>query len=47
MIGDNLEADILGALNSGMDAILFNFHKITPPKPITSIDRLDQLKHYL
>ena len=47
MIGDNLEADILGALNSGMDAILFNFHKITPPKAITSIDRLDQLKHYL
>ena len=47
MIGDNLDADILGALNSGMDAILFNFHKITPPKAIISIERLDQLKHYL
>ncbi|NJW55037.1 HAD family hydrolase, partial [Salinimicrobium oceani] len=27
MIGDNLEADILGAQNLGMRAILYNYHK--------------------
>ena len=47
MIGDNLEADILGALNSGMDAILFNFHKISVPKGITSIDKLFELREFL
>ena len=29
MIGDNLEADIMGALNFGMEAICFNYHKET------------------
>jgi putative hydrolase of the HAD superfamily len=29
MIGDSLTADVLGALNVGMDAILFNYHKET------------------
>ena len=47
MIGDNLEADIHGALNSGMDAILFNFHKINVPKGVISINKLNQLKDYL
>ena len=47
MIGDNLEADILGALNVGMDAILFNYHKITVPKEVNSINKLNQLKDYL
>ena len=47
MIGDNLEADILGALNVGLDAILFNYHKITVPKGVNSINKLNQLKDYL
>ena len=47
MIGDNLEADIHGALNVGMDAILFNYHKISVPKGVNSIDKLNQLKDYL
>ena len=47
MIGDNLDADIHGALNSGMDAILFNFHKIIVPKGITSIDKLFELREFL
>ena len=47
MIGDNLEADIYGALNVGMDAILFNYHKISVPKGVNSIDKLNQLKDYL
>ena len=47
MIGDNIEADINGALNVGMDAILFNYHKISVPKGVNSIDKLNQLKDYL
>ena len=47
MIGDNLEADIDGALNVGMDAILFNYHKISVPKGVNSINELNQLKDYL
>ena len=47
MIGDNLEADIQGALNVGMDAILFNYHKISVPKGVNSINELNQLKDYL
>jgi putative hydrolase of the HAD superfamily len=31
MIGDSLEADVLGALNYGMDAIYFNPFNL--PKP--------------
>jgi putative hydrolase of the HAD superfamily len=44
MIGDNIEADIYGALESGFSAILFNYHKINPPKEITTIDNLIELK---
>lgn len=47
MIGDNLEADIHGALHVGMDAILFNYHKISVPKGVNSINKLNQLKDYL
>ena len=47
MIGDNLEADIQGAFNVGMDAILFNYHKITVPRGVNSINKLNQLKDYL
>ena len=47
MIGDNIEADIQGALNVGMSAILFNYHKISVPKGVDSINKLNQLKDYL
>ena len=47
MIGDNLNADIHGALNAGMDAILFNYHKDVVPDGIISIDKLSELKNYL
>ena len=44
MIGDNIEADVLGALESGFSAILFNYHKIPPPNGIKTIDNLIELK---
>ena len=47
MIGDNLEADILGAKNIGMDALCFNYHKAIIPKEIIAIDDLLELKQYL
>tara|TARA_Y200000002_G_scaffold344436_1_gene317660 strand:- start:2001 stop:2687 length:687 start_codon:yes stop_codon:yes gene_type:complete len=47
MIGDNLEADILGAKNMGMDALCFNYHKVCIPKGIESINHLLELKKYL
>lgn len=48
MIGDNLEADIRGAINCGMEAIHFNSEK-TPqiPDHITSINHLLEIKKYL
>ena len=47
MIGDNYEADILGALNFGVDAICFNYHNETLGNEVKQIDNLLQLKHYL
>jgi len=47
MIGDNLEADIEGALNIGLDAICFNYHKVEIPAQIKKIDYLLDLKNYL
>lgn len=47
MIGDNLEADILGAVNFGIDALCFNYHKDSIPRHIESIDKLVELKRYL
>ena len=47
MIGDNYEADILGALNVGLDAICFNYHNATLDKNIKRIDQLIELKNYL
>lgn len=46
MIGDNYEADILGALNIGLDAICFNYHKVDLNQNIKSIDCLLELKNY-
>ncbi|MDW5287782.1 YjjG family noncanonical pyrimidine nucleotidase [Formosa sp. PL04] len=47
MIGDNLEADILGALNVGFQAIYFNDIPLTTHNHITQIDKLIELKNYL
>lgn len=47
MVGDNYEADILGALNVGLDAICFNYHKEELDGQIKSIDHLMELKNYL
>ena len=47
MIGDNLEADILGAKNMGMDALCFNYHKAKIPEGIVVIDKLSELKQFL
>jgi len=46
MIGDNYEADILGALNCGLDAICFNYHNENLDANIKQIDFLSQLKNY-
>lgn len=45
MIGDNLEADILGAKNIGMDSIIFNYHDDIPDG-IISIKKLTELLDY-
>lgn len=47
MIGDNLEADIMGALDIGLDAICFNYHKENVTNGIKFVDNLLDLKHYL
>jgi putative hydrolase of the HAD superfamily len=47
MIGDNLEADIVGAKNIGIDTIFFNYHNVIFPKDIITIDYLKDLKLYL
>ena len=47
MIGDNYEADILGAINMGLDAICFNYHKVTLDKNIKEVNHLLELKKFL
>ena len=47
MIGDNYEADILGALNIGLDAICYNYHKVDLKNEIKEINHLLELKKYL
>ena len=48
MIGDNLEADIQGALNTGLTAIHCNFdNKNIPNNNIISVTSLSQIKQYL
>ena len=46
MIGDNYEADVLGALNIGLDAICFNYHKIDLDQNIKQVNHLVELKTY-
>jgi len=47
MIGDNYEADILGALNVGYDAILFNYNNQTTEDNIKQVKDLLEIKMYL
>ncbi|MBT8394609.1 MAG: YjjG family noncanonical pyrimidine nucleotidase [Bacteroidia bacterium] len=47
MVGDNYEADILGALNFGLDAICFNYHNEKLDNHIKSVNHLMELKKYL
>jgi putative hydrolase of the HAD superfamily len=47
MIGDNWEADILGAINLGIDAICFNVHGTDLDTDIKQISNLLELKTYL
>ena len=47
MIGDSYEADILGAVNYGLEAIFFNPKNQDNPEQITEVNHLLQLKKYL
>ncbi|WP_299397472.1 YjjG family noncanonical pyrimidine nucleotidase [uncultured Gelidibacter sp.] len=47
MIGDNYEADVLGALNVGYDAIFFNYRNDQTEPHIKQVKHLLQLKDYL
>lgn len=47
MIGDSYEADILGAINMGMDVVFFDINNKTVDNNIVQIDNLIQLKKFL
>jgi YjjG family noncanonical pyrimidine nucleotidase len=47
MIGDCIEADVIGALNAGFDAIYFNESKTKIFESIKQINHLIELKQYL
>ena len=50
MIGDNYQNDIVGAMNAGIDALLFNRWErgFVPPQPVTYIvDELKEIMHIL
>ncbi|WP_456441168.1 YjjG family noncanonical pyrimidine nucleotidase [Psychroserpens sp.] len=47
MIGDNIEADVLGALDMGFDAILFNYHNYNAESHIKQVKTLLDIKMYL
>jgi putative hydrolase of the HAD superfamily len=47
MIGDDLQADVQGALDAGLDAIFFNDKKIEAPINFKQINHLLELKKYL
>ena len=47
MIGDSYEADIMGAINVGMDVVLFDTKCIKVSKDIKQIDKLNKLRLYL
>ena len=45
MIGDNYEADILGAINVGLDVILFNYHDYNADTSIKQVKQLLDIKN--
>ena len=47
MIGDNLEADVLGSMNIGLEAICFNIHGTELDSHIKQVSNLLELKSYL
>jgi len=47
MIGDNYEADVMGALDFGIEAIFCNFNNQPSAQNIKSVTKLIQLKQYL
>lgn len=47
MIGDDFEADVLGAKNMGIESIFFDVHNTTVDKDIKQINSLLHLKKYL
>ncbi|HZW63981.1 MAG TPA: YjjG family noncanonical pyrimidine nucleotidase [Flavobacteriaceae bacterium] len=47
MIGDNLEADVYGALHVGLDAIFFNYRNENIQQEIKEVKNLSALKKYL
>ena len=47
MIGDCIDADVLGAINFGIDAILFSANLVETPTSIKQINHLSALKNYL
>ena len=47
MIGDNFEADILGAQEIGMEAILYNYYKETFPEKYLQVKALRELVSFL
>lgn len=47
MIGDSLEADVLGAMNAGLQAIFFNEKSVAVDTHIKQITHLLELKNYL
>lgn len=47
MIGDSYEADVLGALEVGYDAIFFNYRRDESESNIKQINQLKELKKYL
>ena len=47
MIGDNLEADIFGAMDVGLEAICFNYHNECLVEDIKFVDNLLELKRFL
>ena len=47
MIGDCIDADVLGAINFGMDAIFFSVNPSETPANIKQINHLSDLKNYL
>lgn len=47
MIGDNLEADVLGATQFGMKAILYNYYKNEFPENYHQVLEMKELSRYL